>query len=79
MLDYQYGLKEIHGIESFDTLFSETGLKAQFLGSDAIEADKALWQLIYFYLGDLHSQFTNLSMLSDRDVFSDFVAGIVHK
>ena len=75
VLDYQYGLKEIHGIESFDTLFSETGLKAQFLGSDAIEADKALWQLIYFYLGDLHSQFNNLSMLSDRDVFSDFVAG----
>ena len=75
VLDYQYGLKEIHGIESFDTLFAETGLKAQFLGSGAAESDKALWQLIYFYLGDLHSQFTSLSPLSDREAFTDYVSG----
>ena len=74
VLDYQYGLKEIHGIESFDTMFDETGLKAQFLGSGAAEADKALWQLIYFYLGDLHSQFTSLSALSDREAFTDYVS-----
>ena len=75
VLDYQYGLKEIHGIENFDTLFEETGLKAAFLGSGATGADKALWQLIYFYLGDLHSQFTSLSLLSDRDAFTDYIAG----
>ncbi len=75
VLDYQYGLREIHGIDNFDTLFSETGLKTQFLGSGAAEADKALWQLIYFYLGDLHSQFSSLSPLSDREAFSDYVSG----
>ena len=75
VLDYQYGLKEIHGIENFDTLFDETGLKAQFLGSGATDADKALWQLIYFYVGDLHSQFNSLSPLSDREAFSDYVSG----
>ncbi len=69
VLDYQYGLKEIHNIEFFDALFDETGLKDQFYGSDPTDADKALWQLIYFYLGDLHSQFTHLSSLSDRDAF----------
>ena len=75
VLDYQYGLKEIHGIENFDTLFDETGLKAEYLGSGAADADKALWQLIYFYIGDLHSQFTSLSALSDRDAFTDYIAG----
>ena len=75
VLDYQYGLKEIHGIENFDTLFVETGLKKEFLSSDSTDADKALWQLIYFYLGDLHSQFTNLSVLSDRDAFTDYIVG----
>ena len=74
VLDYQYGLKEIHGIENFDTMFDETGLKAQFLGSGAAEADKALWQLIYFYLGDQHSQFTSLSPLSDREAFTEYVS-----
>jgi hypothetical protein len=74
VLDYQYGLKEIHGIENFDTLFDETGLKTQFLGDSAADADKALWQLIYFYLGDLHSQFTSLSALSDRDAFVGYVS-----
>lgn len=72
-LDYQYGLKEIHGIKSFDTLLEETGLKREFLGSSALDADKALWQLIYYYIGDLHSQFNSLSPLSDRSAFGEFV------
>ncbi|MER2055036.1 MAG: S41 family peptidase [Clostridia bacterium] len=74
VLDYQYGLKEIHGIEDFDTLFEETGLKTEFLGSSATDADKALWQLIYLYIGDQHSQFKNLSTLSDRAAFSEYVS-----
>ena len=72
-LDYQYGLKEIHDIENFDTLFEETGLKREFLGSGAIDADKALWKLIYYYIGDLHSQFLSVSPLTDRDAFGKFV------
>ena len=73
VLDYQYGLKEIHGIENFNTLFEETGLKKEFLGSGAIDADKALWQLIYFYIGDQHSQFLSLSPLSDRDALVEYI------
>lgn len=74
VLDYQYGLKELHGIENFDTLFDETGLKTQFLSNSSTDADKALWQLIYFYLGDLHSQYTSLSTLSDKDAFIAYTA-----
>ena len=74
VLDYQYGLKEIHGIEDFDTLFEETGLKTEFLGSSATDAHKALCQLIYLYIGDQHSQFNNLSTLSDRAAFSEYVS-----
>ena len=74
VLDYQYGLKGIHGIEDFDTLFEETGLKREFLGAGALDADKALWQLIYFYIGDQHSQFLSLSPLSDRDAMREYAA-----
>ncbi len=65
-LDYQYGLKEIHGIDNFDTLLFETGLKNEFL-KDSTSADRALYKLIYYYLGDIHSSFNGFSYMSDRD------------
>ncbi len=64
-LDYQYGLKEIHGIESFDDLFMETGLKDEFLSTDPTVADQALYKLIYFYIGDIHSEVSDISFMSD--------------
>ena len=76
VLDYQYGLKEIHSIESFDTMIEETGLKKEFLGSSAVDADKALFQMIYFYLGDLHSQLLSLSPLSDRNALHEYTAEV---
>ncbi len=64
-LDYQYGLKEIHEIESFDKLCKETGLKNEFLNGDSSSADQALYKLIYFYLGDVHTQLRTISYMSD--------------
>ena len=66
-LDYQYGLKEIHGIERFDLLFEETGLKKDFLSDDETKADQALYKLISWYLGDLHSTYNGVSYLSDME------------
>ena len=67
VLDYQYGLKSIHNIESFEDLFVETGLKEGFLNTDAVKADKALYRLIYYVLGDQHSQINSLSLMSDGE------------
>lgn len=66
-LDYQYGLKEVHNIDSFDKLLSDTGLKIEFLSSDQTVAESALYKLIYLYLGDMHSQFNGKSFMTDRD------------
>ncbi len=76
VLDSEYGLKEQHGIDSFDTLLSDTGLKREFLSEDSSVAEGALYKLIYLYLGDLHSQFNGISYLTDRDKFVDMVAPI---
>ena len=73
VLDHEYGLKEIHDIDSFDKLLSDTGLKKEFLSSDELAAELALYKLIYLYLGDLHSQFNGFSYMTDRD---EFVKGI---
>ncbi|MCR5006967.1 MAG: S41 family peptidase [Oribacterium sp.] len=75
-LDYQYGLKEIHDIESFDKLLTETGLKSEFLSSDQTVAEAALYKLIYLYLGDLHSQFNGVSYMTDRAKLTEMVSPI---
>ncbi|MCR4745942.1 MAG: S41 family peptidase [Lachnospiraceae bacterium] len=72
-LDYQYGLKEIHNIDSFDKLLSDTGLKSEFLSSDPTEAEAALYKLIYLYLGDMHSQFNGKSFLTDREKLIEII------
>ena len=65
VLDYEYGLKEQHDIDSFDRLFSDTLLKNEFLSEDPVVAEGALYKLIYLYLGDLHSQFLGCSHMTD--------------
>ncbi len=74
VLDHEYGLKEIHDIENFDDMLSDTGLKAEFLSEDPVTAQTALFKLIFHYLGDLHSQFKASSYLVDREKFSEAVA-----
>ncbi len=75
-LDYQYGLKEIHNIDSFDKLLSDTGLKSEFLSPDQTVAEAALYKLIYLYLGDMHSQFNGKSFMTDREKLIEAVGPV---
>ena len=66
VLDTLYGLKEIHGIESFDQLFWQTGYDVLLKDPDPYVADKALFEIIDFQLDDLHSSFNNYSYLTGK-------------
>lgn len=59
VMDQLYGLKDLHGIKSFDDLFTEIGYKEKLLSTNAEEKDGALSDFIRFYLDDQHSG-TNL-------------------
>ena len=78
-LDTLYGLKDLHGIESFDQLFQSQGavsmsaaksfaadcsLKAYLTGSSVFDADKAIYHLIGDFLDDNHSKWYNFSYLA---------------
>ncbi|MBR1629306.1 MAG: hypothetical protein IJ679_08600, partial [Lachnospiraceae bacterium] len=67
VLDSMYGLKEVHGIENFDELFDETGLKYRLLDPDPNTADAALYELIDKHLDDLHSSFDTTSYLAGSE------------
>lgn len=59
-LDFNYGLKAIHGIESFpdfDTYFIAQGMKNDLKSTDAVTFTKALIDVVNFYFGDGHSAF----------------------
>ena len=73
-LDTFYGLKETHDIESFDQLFSDTGLKELLLGEEVEWADKAIYRLITDYFDDNHSKFLGFSYLTGPADYS--VTGI---
>lgn len=57
MLDYNYGLKETHGISSFDRIFLQTGTKQKLLSTDPKMIDSALADFINHNLDDGHSGF----------------------
>jgi len=71
-LDSLYGLKTNHRIESFDALADETGLKPALTGTDPVEADAALYQLLALHLGDRHSGFISPSPLSGSSAADNF-------
>ncbi|MBQ7677334.1 MAG: hypothetical protein IJT32_03790, partial [Lachnospiraceae bacterium] len=75
-LDYEYGLKEVHGIESFDEYFFNVGLSKALQSTDPLKADVALHKAITLYLDDLHSQFVSPSYQTDADAFEKEVEGI---
>ena len=77
-LDLLYGLKEQHGIESFDQLMQNQGaasmsvaksiaedysLKSYLLGPNVFDADKAIYHLIGDFLDDNHAKWWNFSYL----------------
>ena len=64
MLDYLYGMKDTHDIESFDQLFHDVGLAGLLKGSNAEYADRALWHLITDFFDDLHSDWHAYSYLA---------------
>ena len=64
MLDYLYGMKDTHEIESFDQLFHDVGLQSLLKGTNAEYADRAIWHLIADFFDDLHSDWHAYSYLA---------------
>ncbi len=64
MLDYVYGLKEIHDIDSFGQLFHEVGFDQLLKGAEVAQADAAIYRLIADYLDDGHSSWHGFSYLT---------------
>ena len=66
-LDYFYGLKESHNIESFSWVTLNSGLYQRLLDENPAVADAALSDLINLYLDDLHSSFEMVSPMTGFD------------
>ena len=56
-LDTHYGLKDIHNIDSFDKLMTNTGLKPLMLSQDPEKMDTAVYYLVTRYLDDIHTKY----------------------
>ena len=63
VMDYLYGLKAVHGFESFDLLCRQAGCDVALKGTDTYAADEALYKMINIHLDDGHSNFVNCSPL----------------
>ena len=66
-LDVLYGLKDVHEITSFDTLFWQIGYDESLCDTDPWEADTALYDFIDYYLDDMHSTFLAYSWMSGKE------------
>ncbi|MDL2237944.1 hypothetical protein LJC56_08980 [Christensenellaceae bacterium OttesenSCG-928-K19] len=66
-LEMNYGLKEAHNIESFNTLFLQTGLADKLMSEDPVEADQALYELCMGYFADMHSGLQKPSYYAGED------------
>ena len=64
MLDYQYGLKDNHGIDSFRDMFRQIGLKNDLMSTDPAKADQALHDFLSFYLDDVHTYYNFASWMT---------------
>ena len=64
MLDYAYGLKEVHDIQSFGQLFHQVGFDGLLKGDKVEYADKAIYRLLNDYLDDGHSGWRGFSWLT---------------
>lgn len=63
-LDCLYGLKGIHEIDSFNSLFWQLGFRQPLKDRDASVADNTLSFFINCYLDDLHSGFSGRSWMN---------------
>lgn len=66
--DHLYGLKEVHGIDSFDNLCRQTGYDEILMGTDVEKSDEALFTIILKHLDDLHSEFNSSSPFSKKNL-----------
>lgn len=69
-LDFNYGLKAIHGIESFpdfDTYFIAQGIKDKLKSTDPKIFTENLIDVVDFYFDDLHSGFNRNSCWAGKD------------
>lgn len=62
VLDHEYGMKDIHGIESFNDYFEQLGyegksLKSMICSEDAVEMEKGIRYLTLRGFDDLHSTY----------------------
>ena len=64
MLDYCYGLKDVHGIENFDKLFHSVNFDTVLKEKDPANADTAIARVIWDYLDDGHSAWLASSYLA---------------
>ena len=72
-LDFNYGLKAIHGIESFpdfDTYFIAQGIKDKLKSTDPEIFTENLIDVVNFYFGDGHSGFKKNSCWAGKDKIS---------
>jgi hypothetical protein len=75
-LDAIYGLKEQHNIESFDSLFKQTGLIVPLMSKDPQDAGQALADLTTIYLDDKHTGFKGQSYMMKEPVTLNFGTSI---
>ena len=73
MFDYLYGMKENHGIKSFDEFFKDTGLDSLIKSRDATGTDLALYEALVLYIDDLHSGLMCTSYNTDSDKVNSLV------
>ena len=64
MLDYLYGQKEIHEIDSFAQLFHQVAFDQALKGPEVKQADGAIYRLITDFLDDGHSGWHAFSYLT---------------
>lgn len=76
MFDYLYGLKENHGIKSFDEFFTDTGLAPLIKSRDATGTDLALYEALILYIDDLHSGLRCTSFNTDSDKVNSLAASL---
>ncbi len=72
-LDHLYGLKKNHNIDSFDTYFFEVGIRKRLMGTDSVQSDWALMELINHGFDDLHSSYLAPSYTTDQAAFKEIM------
>lgn len=73
MMDAAYGLKHTHGITSFDTYFTQIGLKKELLSCDATRMEIAMKSLVNRFIADIHTRYYTPSPYFDYENKKDLL------